>query len=289
MADLSKLKRGEDNMVSTRKGKGRYLPNIYWKAGDDEPKFLAFLTPLQEVPRLLMHGFVRTANGPRTFVCRKNEIFEDENPTEECQVCDDFKNAKGESKYPPRNQWLALAVELEPVTERVNGRQKITGFNVVMDEWEYEKDGKTEKGTAPHVGIVSQALKNFWTPFSAKVNREITRNGVGDLNEIVYEVSRVGKTKDDTTYLFEPYAPELRPDLSEFDFPSLEDWIETKGSAKYYEEELSDGVAEEDGDDTPSEPEKASAASDQEDTSSRFDALKARLEEREQEEEKATA
>jgi hypothetical protein len=275
MADLTKLKRGEENMVSTRKGGRRYIPNIYWKVdGENDLRYLAFLTPLAEVPRLLMHGFVRTPNGPRTFVCRKNEIFEDENPTGDCPVCDEFKKA-------PRNQWLALAVELEPVMERVNGRQVITGFTPKMDEWEFEKDGKTETGTAPHVGIVSQALKNFWTPFSAKVNREITRKGVGDLQEVVYEIQRVGKTKDDTTYLFEPYEADLRPDLSEYDFPTLEDWIESKGSAEYYAEELLGGV-EDDGD-SPSSGEEATPSADaQEEAASRFDALKARLEEREE-------
>lgn len=276
MADLSKLKRGEENMVSTRKGGRRYIPNIYWKVdGENDIRYLAFLTPLAEVPRLLMHGFVRTPNGPRTFVCRKNEIFEDENPTGECPICDEYKKA-------PRNQWLAMAVELEPEYDRVNGRQQIVGFKPKMDEWEYEKDGKTETGTAPHVGIVSQALKNFWTPFTAKVNREITRNGVGDLNEVVYEIQRVGKTKDDTTYLFEPYNPELRPDLSEYEpLPTLEDWIESKGDLKYYEEELSGGV-EDDGDAPAESSESTPSAKDQEDTESRFDALKARLESREE-------
>lgn len=280
MADLTKLKRGEENMVATSKGRGKYLPPIFWKAGDKDPKFLAFLTPLADVPRLLMHGYINTPNGPRTFVCRKNEIFEDENPNGECVICDEFKKS-------PRNQWLALAVELTPKEERVNGRKQITGFEVRMDEWDYEKDGKTEKGTAPHVGIVSQALRNFWTPFSAKVNREITRNEVGDLHEIVYEIVRSGKTKDDTTYLFEAYPADLRPDLSEFDFPSLEDWIESKGNTAYYEEELSGGIEEDDSDAAPQAEAAASSSSDQEETQSRFEALKASLEEREKEESSA--
>lgn len=280
MANFDKLKRGEENMVSTSKGRGRYLPAIYWKAGDTEPKYLAFLTPLQEVPRLLIHGFVRTPNGPRTFVCRKNEIFEDENENGECAVCDEYKKS-------PRNQWLALAVELEPEFKRENGRQVITGFTVRMDEWEQEIDGKTETRSAPHVGIVTQSLRNFWTPFSAKVNREITRNGVGDLTEVVYEISRQGKTKDNTVYTFDVFDPELRPDLSEFDFPSLEDWIEQKGSADYFEEELSAGV-EDDDNDAPSDDD-APSARDQAETTSRFDELKAKLEDREKEEAEATA
>jgi hypothetical protein len=278
MADLSKLKRGEENMVSTRKGGRRYIPNIYWKVdGENDLRYLAFLTPVAEVPRLLLHPFVRTPNGGRTFVCRKNEIFEDENSTGECPICDEFKKA-------PRVQWLAMAVELEPIMERQNGRQVVTGFKPKMDEWEYEKDGKTETGSAPHVGIVIQALKNFWTPLAAKVNRELTRKGVGDLTEIVYEIQRVGKTKDDTTYLFEPYEPELRPDLSEFEFPTLEDWIESKGSLQYYDEELSGGVEEDGGSPESSneEPTSSPTAEDQEDTQSRFEALKTALEEREQ-------
>lgn len=263
-------------MVPSAGGKGRFLPAIYWKE-DKESRYLAFLTPVAEVPRLPIH-MIRTSNGWRTFVCRKVEIFEDENPQGECPICDEFKKA-------PQIKYLALAVELTPVEERKGGRRIVTGFEVLMDEWESENEGKTEKREAPHVGIVSQALMNFWTPFTAKVEREVTKHGVGDLNEIVYEVQRLGKGKNGTTYVFEPYEADMRPDLSEFEFPSLEDWIEQKGSLEYYEEELSGGV--EDEEDSSDDKPATRAKGDQSDATSRFDELRAKLEEREAEEEPA--
>lgn len=281
MADLTKLKRGQENMVQTGGGRGRFLPGIYWKE-DKETRFLAFLTPVGQVPKLPIH-FIRTANGWRQFVCRKSEIFEDENPNAECAICDEYKKA-------PNFKWLAIAVELTPKTERTNGRVKISGFEILMDEWESEKDGKTEKREAPHVGIVAQALSNFWTPFTAEVEREQTRNGVGDLDEVVYEIQRLGKGKNGTSYKF--YAYSDRPDLSDYldDFPTLEDWIEEKGSLDYYENELSGGVEDDGKEETTAEAsDESHAKGEQPDTESRFEALRARLEERDAEDETAEA
>jgi hypothetical protein len=277
MADLTKLKRGPEHMVSSG-GKGRFLPAIYWK-DNNESRYLAFVTPVAEVPKLPIH-FIRTANGWRDFVCRKSEIFEDENPTGACEICDRYKKK-------PDFKAVALAAELTPEFSRENGRKRVTGFEMLMDEWESEQDGKTETRQAPHVGIIKQAFKNFWTPFVAEIEREQTRNGVGDLNEVVYEIVRVGKGNS-TTYKF--YAYEERPDLSEYldGFPTLEDWIEEKGSLAYYENELSGGVEPDEPEDD--EPEAPREKGDTSDARSRFDELAANLQQRDEEPEaEATA
>ena len=281
MADLTKLKRGEENMVNPSSGKGRYLPGINWK-DHEEVHYLAFLTPIAEVPRLPIH-WVRTPNGWRPFVCRKCEIFEDENPEGACVICDEY--VEKNKRYAARNQWMAVAVELTPVEERVNGRKQITGFEILMDEWESKSDdGKEETRSAPHVGLVAQALGNFWTPFTAKVNKQISRTGSGDLDETVYEIQRLGKGKNSTNYMFEAFDPDQRPDLSEFvdNFPRLEDWIEQKGSLEYYDEMLSGGV-EGDENDEESEPEVEAQETAQEKAESKFEALAAKLEAREEE------
>lgn len=276
MADLSKLKRGKENMVQSGSGKGRYLPGIFWKE-DKEIRFVAFLKPVNDVPKLMTH-FILTANGWRTFVCRKNEIFEDENPNGECTICDDFKKKASW-------QWLATAVEMTPVEKRENGRKVTVGYEILMDEWEYEKDGKTEKATAPHIGIVSQSLSNFWTPLTAVVEREQMKNGYGDLDEVVYEIQRSGKGKKGTSYLFYASAPDERPDLSEYldEFPTLEDWIEQKGSLEYYEEELSGGIESDDEDESgDTKPEPSRERGEQPEATSRFDELRSKLEAREE-------
>lgn len=281
MADLSKLKRGKEALASSG-GKGKYLPAIYWKNADDT-RYLAYLTPLSEVPKLPIH-MLETAQGWRTFVCRKAEIFEDENPKGECYICD--SDVFTDRQKNPAWKFLALAVELEATQERIDGRQKTTGFTILMDEWDAkDEEGKDIKRQAPHVGIVSQARTNFWTPFTAEVEREVNNNGIGDLNEVVYEIVRIGKGKDGTSYKF--YAYDMRPDLTEYmdTFPSLEDWIEDKGSLAHYEESLSGGVEtdeSEDGDSPTTSPKEV-----EEEPSDKFEALKASLEDREKAEKAA--
>jgi len=153
----------------------------------------------------------------------------------------------------------------------------------VLDKWETQEG---EERSAPHIGVVLQAPKNFWIPLSVKVERK------GDLDELVYEVIRVGK-KDGTTYQFEDYDAKLRPDLSEFEFPSIVEWIADKGSTEYYDSELSGykGQDEDDFSNDTADSEKPASVSKgtQPEADERFEALKAQLQEREAQKEPVAA
>jgi len=260
MADFSKLKTGPQNMTSGRRG--GFIPTIYWKQ-KDETHYLAFLTALDEVPKLLTH-FIQTTGGWRYFICRKNEIFEDES-NGECPICE--MKSLGKNAQPVYRH-LALAVELEPKYEQKNGRKVVSGYEVLMDEWT-DKEGNDK--TTPHVGVVSESAKNFWTPFAAHVLRMVERGVNAELENTVYEVVRNGKG-DQTSYSF--YEDDNRPDLSELEVPTLEDFIEEKGALEYYEKELSGGVEE---DDSETE-ETSSREKGTQETESDFDKLKAELE-----------
>jgi len=219
--DVSKLRTGTAVMAESARRKGRYTPFIYWTE-NNESKYLAFLTPIEEVPTIQVHPFIPTPGGKRLFVCRKNAFLLEESGGV-CPLCDDHDEK-------PVTRQVALAVELKPIEKRESGRKQITGFSVLMDEFE-KQDGST--ATAPHVGMVIQASSNFWMPLSSFTTRK------GDITEYVLEVQRVGKDQK-TIYQFFEYNGDSRPDLSEFedDVPDLIEWIAEKGSEEYYASEL---------------------------------------------------
>jgi hypothetical protein len=262
-------------MVAT--SRGGYLNTILWKT-DKESRYLAFLTAIEDVPKLAIH-FFQAANGWRTFVCRRNEIYEDES-NGECAICEmaerDLEDGdKKESRFKANWKHFAIAVELEPIEERVNGKKQITGFELKMETYE-NKAG--EEVTVPVFGLVSQALTNFWTPLSVMVDRK------GDLTEQVIEVVRSGGKKSKVSYNFFDYPGREQVDvlLEEYEdrIPSLIDWITEKGSKEHYDRELDgfDPEAEED------EGEQSASTDSQDDSTqksqSKFDELKSQLESR---------
>lgn len=271
--DMTKLKTGQAAMKSAKRG--GFFNNIYWKE-DKEVRFLAFLTPFEEVPGLPIHMY-ETANGWRTFVCRKAAIFEDESQGR-CDICSLMVKGKERDPAKPNFKQIALAVELEPVYERVEGREKLVGFEVKMDE--YEKDGETK--TAPAIGMVSQAPSNFWVPMASTVDRK------GDITEYVLEVERKGKGKNaKVSYTFFDHPGRELVDLQLEEYvpeegwlKRLHNWIEEHGDQTRYEEELSGVSSSRDDDGDGDEREEATPEST-EATKSRFDELRAKLEAKE--------
>jgi len=261
--DVSKLRTGsaEIEKASRAKGGGKYTPFIYWKESK-ERKFLAFVTPIEEVPTLNVHPFVQTPNGKRFFVCRKNDfLLEDSGGA--CVLCDEH-NEK------PVTRNAAVAVVLEPVEEKVNGKKKITGFELKMRTFE-RKDGTEE--TVPEVGMVVQAASNFFMPLASFTTRK------GDITDYPLEVERIGKDQK-TSYQFYEYPDDMRPDLSEYkdEIPNIIDWISEKGSTEYYQSELDGYSGSDDGEEA--DPEAAGSGPDV--SGDAFDSLVAGLRKKEQ-------
>lgn len=218
--DVDKLKKGSEHIKQRSGGGGKYTPVIFWgKTGPDAVKHLAFITPIEEMYTLDYHT-VKTKNGWRSFVCRKNEAFLDES-NGDCVLCDTYNNKPGLRHF-------ALAAELEAVEEKVGGRKVITDLRVKMVEKE-NKEGKTV--AYPRIGVVVQAASNFYDYLKAYDAQR------ADITTISFEVQRsgVGST---TSYQFFP--SDIRPDLSEFesDYPSLIDYIAEQGSVERYAAEV---------------------------------------------------
>lgn len=254
---VDKLRKGSEHIKASSGVGGKFTPTIFWKE-DGEEKILAFITPIEDMFTLNTHT-IKLAQGWRTFVCRKNEAFEDESEGK-CELCDEYENKVAKKHF-------ALAAELEPVVERVSGRKQISDLSVKMIE------GKEDK-LYPRIGVVMQSAGNFYDYLKTYDAQR------ADITTLSFEIVRSGKGTN-TGYQFFPV--DMRPDLAEYeeDFPSLVDYIADLGSEERYDNELNNGgkkpSSESEEEPTPVKASKAKKKSEEE-SSDDFEALRARLE-----------
>lgn len=163
-----------------RREGGTPRPNfISWDP--DEKKYLQFITPLEEIPTVLMHQYIITGerdNGSyiyNDFVSRKDPAFDGEDGYD--PIWDRFE-------VQPRLKCVALAAVLQP--QRKAG--KITGWEVASKE--------RRDDTVPDIGLIIQTPANFFrwlTTFA-----DDTGNAIEDC---VFSVTRRGE-KISTRYDF---------------------------------------------------------------------------------------
>ena len=235
-----KLKTGfdgvQDALDRQKSGSKDYIPNIVWKndkAGDGKlfQHILRFLPDADgnTIPITLdVYDFVTCDDDTiRTFILPDSVGLEDE----------DFFTANGIQLQNFAREWVpaaevkrtvsvAFAIEREEYEEKVDGRTLISVRDkIVKRTWE-DKEGKQHEAEGPQLGIVKQAVGNFWNGFSA-VNARY--RGIHDRD---YLVERVGGDKK-TSYSVIPLDPidGLRSDEEVLDRYkdvmqlSIEDWI----------------------------------------------------------------
>lgn len=255
------LRKGTDEIRKSAEGGGgggKFTPFIGWKDGDT--KFVYFLTPAEEIPKLKLHSFVEVPyedsdgnEGTRydTFVCRKDPAFREESGNT-CDLCDRVG-------HNPTEKFVALAVELEPVKTG----KKVTGVELSMRKFTDREGNERE---VPQIGLVVQASRNFFSPYVAWDSRV-------DLSETSFEVQREGASTD-TKYYFFPV--EAKPDLDDFDVPSLEEIIERMGSEEKYETvaDVKPGSQKTWGDSSKKKTTKQTGSSQSTDLRSQFDRIK---------------
>lgn len=197
------FQRGKAAIEEAAKNSGKkfapFTPQITWKDGDE--KYIRFLTPIDEAASVLLHEWVDcgekvfnegTKNEKRVtdwgfFISRKDPaIGEETDPLEE----------KGSS---PKKRVLAVAVELEPImNESGTGRTRPKGFTVKTQEYTRKTDDGDEEVTAPVIGVITQASKNFFKLLVSHSESE------GPIEDTAFKVRRVGGDSE-TAYNFTPY------------------------------------------------------------------------------------
>lgn len=274
---IGELRRGSDLIRKSAEssGGGRYTPFITW--GKDETKTVYFVTPLEEMSKVLMHQFVRKVvedeDGDKrdlwlTFMCRKDAAWQGESHGK-CQLCDEINHKATE-------RFVALAVELEPEYDADNEIISVkvkyrTGTNSDGAEVEY-----------PQVGLVIQSARIFFTHLAAWDQK---RPGIVERSS--WEISSEGE-KTQKQYHFFP-VKNIIPDvdsIKEF-IPSLESVLENLGSLERYNKEL-EGVRAEDqpkfGDDKKKKPSRNKKTAPSEDTETFFAQMQAELEKKKKKE-----
>ncbi len=188
--------------AATRSGSGKFTPTIRWKAG--EKKYILFLQPMDEIVTVLMHNFViighsDASNKPiySSYISRRDPALDGDAGYDE--LWDRFDK-------PPKSRTIGLAVELEPKTEKVNGRNKVVGFDIAKRE--FERDGETVK--VPAVGLIIESPFTFWGWLSTYADD-------APIESQVLAVTRRG-AKTDTSYDFIPVGdpPDVEEVLREF-------------------------------------------------------------------------
>lgn len=176
---------------------GAFCKEIRW-SGDNEAKYIGFINPLAYVAGVDLHEWVPVGSGVsksgKPFT--KYEWFIDRRDPSIGESHDDLTDRL---EHQPKHRILAAAVELEPVTEKVNGRDKPVGFTVKTETFTRKnEEGEEEEVTAPVVGIITQAKQNFFGYLESfdEVN--------GPIEEAIFQVIRRGKGAD-TMYDFFPY------------------------------------------------------------------------------------
>ena len=148
---MAKFRRGADAIKQSAKsgGSGSFTPMLTWKAG--EKKYVQFVTPLEEVPTVLYHNFIRVSDTDdgrpvyRSFISRRDPALDGPNGYDPIW----------DRGYPAKPRQIAVAVELEPVYGAGTGnRKKIESFSVKQREYT-NKNGETV--SVPAVGLIVQS------------------------------------------------------------------------------------------------------------------------------------
>jgi hypothetical protein len=197
MVDFTKARRGltaiedAENRQGSKGNFKPFAPHIQWRE-DQEQKHILILTPIEDTWTVDVHewipvGLGSKANGEsytkyESFISRKDPLIGE---TED----------RLEDKFdaPTRKRTVGAAVELEPVIEVVQGRNRPKGFTVATDSF----TRNDEEVTVPRIGVLSQSPVNFWGWLGSFDNTQ------APITETPMQVVRRGVDKD-TNYDFIP-------------------------------------------------------------------------------------
>jgi hypothetical protein len=213
-----------------KRGSGKFTPVFIW--GEDELRYVQFITPTEETVTTLMHQFIIVGyreNGKEQyerFISRRDPNLD--GPDGYDELWDRF----GQN---PTERTIALALELEPQTETKAGRKVVTGFLPSMRS--FERDGQEVE--VPNFGLVIESPQTLWGSLFS------TADMVGkDLAETVWAIKKNGKGADATWACVDTNQEPL--DVSdlleefEFDFDSYLDELADEDRMKELISELPD-------------------------------------------------
>lgn len=218
MGDFS-FRRGaaEIEKASERRGGGNFnafAPSIYWK-GDKEIKYVLLLNDIESIPRLDLIDMVPVREfdrGDGTTGTAYEMVIDRRDPglgslrQRSEPLVDEFGARSRDSN-------LMVAVELEPITEKVRNREVPRGFRVAtkvvtrrLRDEQGELTDDTEEITVPIYGFINGAANNFGAALASVDATEM------EVHTGAIKVMRVGKDKN-TQYQMKGF-PDIEVDLT---------------------------------------------------------------------------
>lgn len=196
------------NPTPTYSGAGENGPRpqfIQW--AQDEKKFIQFITPLEDIPRVKMHQFIITGTRDdgsliyNDFVSRRDAGIDGE---------DGYDPIWTRFDLAPRDRCVAAAVALEP---KRGSDGKISGFDVASKT--------TKKGDViPEIGLIIQHPSNFFSWLAT-----FESDTGSSIQDCVFSITRRGE-KISTRYEFiKTDFPPLNPEFFEEYVPDVDAYL----------------------------------------------------------------
>lgn len=203
---MANFRRGAEAIqaAATRTGGGKFTPTFQWEK--NETKYLMFLTPVDEIPTVLMHRFIIVGYREETgkeiyenFISRRDPALD--GPEGYDPLIDRFG-------VQPSQRCIALAVEVTPEWSSGSGRKTITGFDVATRQFETKDEGTKE---VPNVALVIESPFTFF-------NQLTTLADMGEnIEDSIFAVKRTGGGTDTSyTFLRVGEAFDVEDDLEDF-------------------------------------------------------------------------
>lgn len=210
---MANFRRGADAVIAAteRTGSGKFTPTIYWKDSGDT-KYIQFITSMEDIATVLMHSYIKVGEREDGSPQWRNFISPTDPGVDGADGYDPIIDRFGMT---PKSRSVALAVEVEPQTKVVNGRKKITGFEMKMREFE-DKDGETH--VVPSAGLIVESPFTFYNYLATFADDQ-------PIEEVVFKVTRKGK-KMDTQYHFQAVGDAIEVDLPEDLQNALDEYLD---------------------------------------------------------------
>ncbi len=207
-----------------------FVPAIQWR-DDRQEKHVLFLTPVDTIPTVDYFEWIPVGKGTKANGDTYNK-YEEFISRKDPAIGEDYDDLSDRLVVVPKSRSIAVAVELEPITENDGKRNRVTGFRVATDTYtRRDEDDNEEEVTQPLIGVVVQSAQNFFGWLSSYDASQ------GPIEDTPMHVTRRGKDAN-TTYDF--IALEGR----EVDFSPLFDYLDGVSYLRDHMDDLLQAVDE---------------------------------------------
>ena len=173
----------------------------------EEKKFIQFVTPLEEIPRVKMHQFIITGQRDdgsfiyNDFVSRRDAALDGP---------DGYDPIWTRFDMPPRDRCVAAAVALEPVRDKEG---KIAG-------WEIATKTNRRGETIPEVGLIIQHPANFFSWLAT-----FESDTGASIQDCVFSITRRGEGINTRYDFIKTDFPPVDPDEYQEFVPSIDEYL----------------------------------------------------------------